>query len=312
MTWQSVGTHLFVPTDRAVQVGSFDLAAGQDTIWVRITQLNPVDDWPWSYGILSWRNANGTPLGSIKAYSNRLGEVFRLGNGLPPSDGTGSIWFEPRGFNLGWLKAGFPWQLQFEAQAGASDLTSGYWNRDPNNGLITPRTQGDNLDMGTGWIQASNLPPVENASGNQIEVAGFQSGTWTPVADFGYSAGTGFLFWRIGNAVTLQGQLGDFSNRTDTSTIKVAGLPYPPGATVVNTSVGSCMSKNTAISVTGVWLNAADATPGISFFENGTGTADGWNALKYNETTASTLISWSVSYLTDDNSWQPSVGSTVT
>ena len=118
MTWQSVGTHTFVPTDQAVQVGSFDLAAGQDTIWVRITQLNDPGNWPWSYGILSWRNANGTPLGSVKAYSNRLGEVFRLGNGLAPLDGVGSIWFEPRGFNLGWLKAGFPWELSFEAQSG--------------------------------------------------------------------------------------------------------------------------------------------------------------------------------------------------
>ena len=161
MTWQSVGTHTFVPTDKAVQVGEFDLAAGQDTIWVKITQLNNPGDWPWSYGILSWRNANGTPLGSIKAYSNRLGEVFRLGNGLPPSDGTGSIWFEPRGFNLGWLKAGFPWELQFEAQAGASHMTSGYWNRDPVNSVLSPVTLGDNvqstgnLDFTSGAFSAS-------------------------------------------------------------------------------------------------------------------------------------------------------------
>jgi hypothetical protein len=125
MTWQSVGQHTFVPTDRAVQVGSFNLAAGQDTIWVRVTQINEPDNWPWSYGILSWRNSEGLPLGSLKAYSTRLGEVFRLGNGLAPLDGTGSIWFEPRGFNLGWLKAGFPWTLSFEAQAGSVAITGG-------------------------------------------------------------------------------------------------------------------------------------------------------------------------------------------
>ena len=126
MTWQSVGQHTFVPTDRAVQVGSFNLAAGQDTIWVRVTQINEPDNWPWSYGILSWRNSEGLPLGSLKAYSTRLGEVFRLGNGLAPLDGNGSIWFEPRGFNLGWLKAGFPWTLSFEAQAGSiASITGG-------------------------------------------------------------------------------------------------------------------------------------------------------------------------------------------
>lgn len=119
MTWQFVGQHTFVPTDREVQIGSFDLAPSHDCIWVRVTQINEPDYWPWSYGILSWRNSEGLPLGSIKAYSTRLGEVFLLGNGLAPLDGVGSIWFEPRGFNLGWLKAGFPWELSFEAQSGS-------------------------------------------------------------------------------------------------------------------------------------------------------------------------------------------------
>ena len=123
MAWQFVGQHTFVPTDREVQIGSFDLASGQDTIWVRMTQINEPAYWPWSYGILSWRNSEGLPLGSIKAYSTRLGEVFRLGNGLAPLDRTGFIWFEPRGFNLGWLKAGFPWELAFEAQAGTAAVT---------------------------------------------------------------------------------------------------------------------------------------------------------------------------------------------
>ena len=155
MTWQSVGQHTFAPTDKAVQVGSFDLAAGQDTIWVKITQLNNPGDWPWSYGILSWRNANGTPLGSIKAYSNRLGEVFRLGVGLPPSDGTGSIWFEPRGFNTGWLRAGFPWELSFEAQSGSSSVSSSYWNRDPVNGVLSPVTSGDDVVLAPGDLTAN-------------------------------------------------------------------------------------------------------------------------------------------------------------
>lgn len=123
--WVPVGTHSFLPTDRVTEIGSFDLSPGQDTIWVKITQLNDPATWPWSYGILSWRNSEGVPLGSVKAYSNRLGEVFRLGNGLAPLVGTGSIWFEPRGFNLGWLKAGFPWELSFEAQSGTVAVTSG-------------------------------------------------------------------------------------------------------------------------------------------------------------------------------------------
>ena len=92
---------------------------------------------------------------SVKAYSNRLGEVFRLGNGLPPSDGTGSIWFEPRGFNLGWLKAGFPWELQFEAQAGSSVMTESYWSRIP--GVLAPSNAGDSVDLDTGSLTATSV-----------------------------------------------------------------------------------------------------------------------------------------------------------
>ena len=116
---------------------------------MRITQLNQPAEWPWSYGILSWRSASGLELGSTKAYSTQLGEVFRLGVGLPPSDRTGSIWFEPRGFNLGWLKAGFPWELSFEAQAGSGEVNfNPYWGRV--NSTLSPANAGDSVDVGSG------------------------------------------------------------------------------------------------------------------------------------------------------------------
>ena len=139
--WLPVGQHTFLPTDRAVQIGQFDLAPGQDTIWVRITQINQPAEWPWSYGILSWRSTFGLELGSTKAYSTQLGEVFRLGVGLPPSDRAGSIWFEPRGFNLGWLKAGFPWELSFSAYAASTGHEAG----DVTGSFVTPTAQGIEL-----------------------------------------------------------------------------------------------------------------------------------------------------------------------
>lgn len=142
MAWQAVGTHIFLPTDRSVEVGTFNLDPGQDTIWLRITQLNDPAEWPFSYGIVSWRSAFGLELGSTKAYSSKLGEVFRLGVGLPPSDRAGSIWFEPRGFNLGWLKAGFPWELSFEAQSSetapitGSGVTGSFVDARTGNGVL--------------------------------------------------------------------------------------------------------------------------------------------------------------------------------
>ena len=112
--WQLVAEKTFRPDDQSEVVGSFSLEPDDDTIWVRLTELRP-----WSYGILSWKTANGYELGSVKAYGQTESEVFRLGVGLSPSNRDGVITFTPRAFNLGWIKNGFPWPLRFEAQSGS-------------------------------------------------------------------------------------------------------------------------------------------------------------------------------------------------
>lgn len=118
--WQTIGELTFTPDDLTTVVGAFSLDADQDTIWVRVTSLSSPTPWPWSYGILSWKSSKGNELGSVKAYSEQLGEVFKLGVGLPPSERSGSITFEPRSYNLAWIKQGNPWILRFEAQSGNS------------------------------------------------------------------------------------------------------------------------------------------------------------------------------------------------
>ena len=118
--WQTIGELTFTPDDLTTVVGDFTMDADQDTIWIRVTSLTSPSPWPWSYGILSWRTSQGNELGSVKAYSEQVGEVFRLGVGLPPSERSGSITFEPRSYNLAWVKQGNPWTLRFEAQSGNS------------------------------------------------------------------------------------------------------------------------------------------------------------------------------------------------
>lgn len=118
--WQTIGELTFTPDDLTTVVGDFSLDADQDTIWIKVTSLSPPTPWPWSYGILSWQTSAGNELGSVKAYSEQLGEVFRLGVGLPPSQRSGRITFEPRSYNLAWIKQGNPWTLRFEAQSGNS------------------------------------------------------------------------------------------------------------------------------------------------------------------------------------------------
>jgi hypothetical protein len=118
--WTLIAEKTFTPSDFNEVIGGFSLAEGDDVLWVRITQLSGDGTNPWSYGILGWKSSDGYELGSCKAYGTTESEVFRLGVGRTPSVRDGSVTFEPRGFNLGWIRAGWPWPLRFEAQSGSS------------------------------------------------------------------------------------------------------------------------------------------------------------------------------------------------
>ena len=120
MSFSLVGTHVFTPDDTQVIIGSVSLEPGEDTLWVRITQNQATGPWPWSYGILGWRSAFGYELGTTKAFAEPQGAIQRLGVGLQPVERSGVLTFEPRSFNLAWIKKGNPWSLTFEAQTGVS------------------------------------------------------------------------------------------------------------------------------------------------------------------------------------------------
>ncbi len=116
--WQDLGNKTVTPETTDLVVGGFSLEEGDTHIWVRMRSLSSPDPWPWSYGILGWKSSEGYELGSVKAYSETDSEVFRLGNGLPPLLRTVVTTFEPRSFNLAWIKRGNPWTLNFQAQSG--------------------------------------------------------------------------------------------------------------------------------------------------------------------------------------------------
>lgn len=126
MTWQSVGSISVGPADRLVPVGAFTLAAGDDTLWVRITQQSGDSPWPYGFGLLTWRSVEGRELGTIKVYGHPDGETYRLGVGLSPVERTGSLYFEARSYNLRWIRsAGINWSLAFEAQSGQGQAGGG-------------------------------------------------------------------------------------------------------------------------------------------------------------------------------------------
>ena len=120
--YKPVGSVEVGPQDREVLVGSFNLNAGDDTIWVKVKQLNPPDVWSYSYGLLTWRSDKGQELGTIKVYGDVDAEVFRLTVGLPPQSLEGSLYFTARAYNRRWIAVDKPpiWSLSFEAQSGVT------------------------------------------------------------------------------------------------------------------------------------------------------------------------------------------------
>lgn len=123
--WVDVGQVTVTPNDDEVVVGSFSLEVGDNALWMKMTCLNAPGPWPWSYAILGWRTSQGYELGSVKAYSETDGEVFRIGSGLQPVERTGVITLRPRSYNLAWIRQGNPWTLSFQAQAGVSSGSGG-------------------------------------------------------------------------------------------------------------------------------------------------------------------------------------------
>jgi hypothetical protein len=116
----NVGTHTFTPEDDLVVIGSFVLDENADTLWVEITQDQVTGPWPWSYGILGFRSPLGYELGTVKAFSKPEGVVQRLGVGRVPLERSGVITFQPRSFNLAWIRRGNPWTLSFAAESGVT------------------------------------------------------------------------------------------------------------------------------------------------------------------------------------------------
>ena len=110
------------PSDTEKWLGPITLGPDDDTLWLEVTQLAPVENWRYSYALVSFISDEGAELGTTKIYGNLLGEVFRLGVRRPPLVRTGRVRFVARHYNLNWLSAeGAPeWNLSFQWESGAS------------------------------------------------------------------------------------------------------------------------------------------------------------------------------------------------
>ena len=123
--WTSLGTVVITASTLTVDVGSFSIDSGDDTIWLEVKQLGPSGPWPFSFGIAGWLTSDGYELGTTKAYMATQGEVFSIGVGRAPRQLNGRITYEPRSYNLSWVKAGGDLTLAFSACSGVSGGSGG-------------------------------------------------------------------------------------------------------------------------------------------------------------------------------------------
>ena len=120
MSFTDVGEVTIGPTDSLIDVGTFSMEEGDDTIWFEVQRTSPDDGWPYSYGILRWRTEFGYELGSIKVYTSTQGEVYQLSVGRTPRSLEGTVVYEPRSYNLQWVKSGKTLTMSFAADSGVT------------------------------------------------------------------------------------------------------------------------------------------------------------------------------------------------
>lgn len=139
--FQLIGDITVSPDVDSIDVGSFVLGEGEDTLLLGVQQLGPLTPKVHAYGIAGFRNENGYVLGTAKVYPKEDLALYRLSVGLPPSVQEGVITFEPRSFNLNWVKNGYPWSVRFYARgdttsrAGATVVSNSFVSRADGDGL---------------------------------------------------------------------------------------------------------------------------------------------------------------------------------
>ena len=191
------------------------------------------------------------------------------------ADGSNDIKFQSNGVE----KA----SIDQDGNVVASGTISSTGDTTITNGDIVFATAGKGICLGV----------TSNTDANTLD--DYEEGTWTVGIGSGtIGAGDG-VYTKIGNKVTAWFQANTFSNRTNTASLRIMGLPFTSSGTMGNHSCGSIMCSYTD--------NPADTAyithnvTYIDFYGNGTGA---WDYLKYNDlNNASASLYGFVTYYVD-------------
>ena len=136
----------------------------------------------------------------------------------------------------------------------------------------------------------------------------YQQGVWIPSCELGTLeyANVNTVWTRVGNLVTLTSQLYSFT-ATSADTINIIGLPYnvPSGAVA-----GSCFYQFGKAGYSTVYVSDSNTFAGgiIQLYNTSAGA---WDAFKYSNITGNFTIYVQAAYLTDDTTFVPINGATI-
>ena len=209
-------------------------------------------------------------------------------------------------------EAGINWVYDGEKWVAQSEAT--FWAR--TNSTLSPSTAGDNIST-TGDLTAGCTTTGTSGSSGEAKVVGYQQGSWTPVPTQGSCAISTAMWSRVGNLVTLQANLTAFTDTSTASNIEVEGIPYDRDSNMF--PIGACRVSFLNYGEGNTIICNLTAQNRVRFQASrpsigGTAATSPLDVQYTNFITASqanTAISLTISYLTDDTTWAPINGATI-
>ena len=155
--------------------------------------------------------------------------------------------------------------------------------------------------------QTFTLPAVGGTLSTSTVV--YQQGLWVPTSRQGtLTVNADRCVWtRVGNLVTVWCNITEFSNRTSADAITITGLPY---VGVDQAATGSCMWQRVNNGPYTTFMSGPNFD-GIQAFSNGPANVNNWRAIQYDDLTAPSACYIIASYLTDNTTFVPINGATI-
>ena len=166
-------------------------------------------------------------------------------------------------------------------------------------------------DNNTGTPNITMYPDgTTSLSGVGGKVVGYQQGVWVPSLTVGTATTTSGTWIRVGNHITIDAAVTGFSDSTSASAVEVGSLPYL--RVTAFSSSNACRTRY--INFDNYVTAAVNSNSYVRFYSINTG--DVARTLAYADVVTgdknNAQFMFSASYLTDDTTWVPLNGATVT